>query len=443
MSLFVWTKSKIPRWLTIFTLIIAGEAIFGLPFNVTRFFRPTLLNVFNLTHTELGDAFAIYGVMAMLAYFPGGIIADRFSPKKLMALSLLLTGIGGLYMAQIPGVMGFSILFGFWGITTILLFWAAMIKATRDWGGSSKQGFAFGILDGGRGLVAAVFASVGVWILSQILPAEPTDATVSESLNALQSVIYYYTLMTFAAAVLVLLVIPESPKSNATTASTPILEGIRKVLGNSVVWLQAIIVVCAYCGYKGLDFYGLYAIEVLDMNEVSSANFVSNAAYFRVGAAIAAGFLVDRFSGRKVIGYMFLLLFISYLLLGVLIPSDVTIGLIYGNLFITFIGVYGIRGVYFALIEETKIDKSLTGKAVGIISVVGFTPDIFFASISGRILDASPGIQGFHHFFMLLALFAIIGLIAAFILSQVTPTTTQFPGDIPKDKILKNESGKS
>ena len=49
-------------------LIVAGEAVFGLPFHVARFFRPTVLVVFGLTNTELGAVQAVYGVVAMLTY---------------------------------------------------------------------------------------------------------------------------------------------------------------------------------------------------------------------------------------------------------------------------------------------------------------------------------------------------------------------------------------
>ena len=63
-------------------LIFAGEAVYALPFHITRFFRPTVLEVFNLTATELGAAQGVYGVVAMLAYFPGGPLADRFPDRK-------------------------------------------------------------------------------------------------------------------------------------------------------------------------------------------------------------------------------------------------------------------------------------------------------------------------------------------------------------------------
>lgn len=52
-------------------------------------------------------------------------------------------------MATIPGVLGMSIRFAYWGTTTVLLFWAAMIRTTREWGGALAQGRAFRILEGG------------------------------------------------------------------------------------------------------------------------------------------------------------------------------------------------------------------------------------------------------------------------------------------------------
>jgi len=93
--------------------------------------------------------------------------------------------------------------------------------------------------------------------------------------------------------------------------------------------------------------------------------------------------------------------------------------IIYANLVVTFIAVFAIRGVYFALLEETKISKNITGTAVGLISVIGFTPDVFFAAISGRLLDAAPGVEGHQHFFMLLAVISVAGMLATIMLARI------------------------
>ena len=408
-------KNKFSRWFVIFSLVFAGEMIFSLPFHVARFFRPTLLDVFNLTNTELGDIIAVYGITAMLAYFPGGALADRFSARKLMTLSLLATGLGGFWFAQIPGQTGLFFLFGYWGITTLFLFWAAMIKATRDWGGHLSQGKAFGILDGGRGLVAAGAATLAVLILSAFMSDSVENTSDTERQKALEAVIYFYTFMTIIAAVLTWLFITDTDKKNIPKKGN-IRKSIKEVLHKQVVWLQAIIVVCAYSAYKALDYYSLYGVDVLGMNEVDSAWFVSNASYIRAVSAIAAGFIVDRLSASKVISFLFGILVISYVLLSILKPDEHMVTVIISNIIITFIAVYALRGVYFALLEETKVSGKLTGTAVGLISVIGYTPDAFFNSLAGRILDASPGLKGYQHFYLVLAVFSVVGLLATLLL---------------------------
>lgn len=410
-------SSPMSRWLTIFSLVFAGEMIFSLPFHVARFFRPTMLNVFQLSNTELGDSISVYGIMAMLAYFPGGAIADRYSARKLMTISLVATGLGGLFFAKIPTQLGLSVLFGYWGITTIFLFWAAMIKATRDWGGHLSQGKAFGILDGGRGLVAAGAATLAVFILSSLMPENIENTSDIERRKALEAVIYLYTFLTIGAAVLVWFLIGDSNnKTNIERRS--FRKKIAGVLRNRAVWLQAIIVICAYSAFKGLDYYSLYAVDLLGMNEVDAAYFVSGASYIRAVSAIAAGLLVDRFSASSIISWLFGLLIAGYIILSFITPDANVFIIVFTDIIITFVAVYGLRGVYFALLEETRVSGNLTGTAVGLISVVGYAPDAFFNSIAGRLLDANPGLKGHQHFYMMLTLFAVIGLLATIILAH-------------------------
>ena len=403
------------KWTIIFSLILAGEIIFGLPFHITRFFRPTFLEVFQINNVQLGGAVAIYGVTALLSYFPSGVIADRFSARKLMSFSLLATALGGIYLTTIPGQTGLSILFGFWGVTSILLFWSAMLRATREWGGELAQGKAFGLLDGGRGLVAAGIATIGVFFLSALLPGNWESITPEQRIQALTTIIWFYTFLTFGAAVLIWLIIPDTNKKSLRTNP---FEGIKHVLSRRSTWLQAIVVVCAYCGYKGLDFYAQYGMLVLEMDEVEASRFVSNASYLRPVGAIGAGFLADRFRTKNILTVTFLMAILIYLILALVVPAANGPFIIMANLVISFLAVFALRGVYFALFEETKVPKNQTGTTVGLISLVGFTPDIFFYPIAGRIIDNSSGIAGYHQFYGLLAGLALAGFFATVFLSS-------------------------
>lgn len=397
----------VARVLLILILVLAGEVIFSLPFHTARFFRPTLLEVFGFTNTQLGDAFAVYGVAAMLSYFPGGVIADRFSARALIGFSLVATATGGLYMATFPGVVGIALLYGYWGITSILLFWAALIRATREWGGRASQGKAFGILEGGRGLAAAGLAIIAVAVLGLYLPGDTNLADPVQRQAGFRAVILFYSAVTCAIGVLAWLVLPTLPP--AASAPRSPLTGMGEALRRPQAWAIAGIIICAYCGYKGFDNYSLYAVQVLGMNEVEGARFTAYLTYLRPIAAIVAGLLADRFSATRTIGASFLALVGSYAILSFAEPTA-RLDLIHANIFVSMFAVFALRACYFALLQETRTPKHLTGTTVGMVSFIGYTPEIFFAPITGRILDAAPGLPGFQHYFAFLAAVAAAGL---------------------------------
>lgn len=398
------------RILQISVLIIAGEMVFSLPFHTARFFRPTLLDVFEYSNTQLGDIFAVYGVTAMVSYFPGGVIADMYSARTLISVSLLLTGLGGLYMATIPGPMGMALVYGYFGVTNILMFWAALLKATREWGGNLSQGKAFGILDGGRGFVASAVAVLGVALLASYMPDNADMATDAQRRAGFSALIVMYSLFTMSIALLTWLLIPAGNNTTAQTTLRGALHGAINALPRPIIWAQAGIIVCAYCGYKGLDNYSLYAVQVLGMDQVEGARFAAYAGYLRLPGAVAAGLLADRIQPSRALGLTFGLLTVVFGILFMAIPEGVWISIIYANVLVSFFAVYALRGIYFALIHETRTPKNLTGTTIGVVSFIGFTPEIFFGPITGRILDASPGVQGHQNYFLFLSVVALIGM---------------------------------
>ena len=419
------------RIIQIIVLIVAGEMIFSLPFHTARFFRPTFLDVFGFTNTNLGDMFAVYGITAMVAYFPGGVIADRYSARKLLTLSVVLTAIGGFYMATIPTGVSMALLYGYWGVTTILLFWAAVLKATREWGGNLSQGRAFGILDGGRGLVAAAFAVFAVAVMAGMLPADVESATSEEQRAAFRNVILLYSSATALVGLMTWFLLPDSETGPSSVSLAGSMNGAFEALGRPLVWAKAGIIICAYCGYKGLDNLSLYAVQVLGMNEVEGARLFAYASYLRPVAAVVAGILADRFVASRTIGIMFVILTISFGMLSIAVPTQGWLTIIYVNIIVSVFAVFAVRGIYYALLQETGTPPKITGTTVGIMSFVGYTPEIFFAPIAGRILDASPGIPGHQNYFLFLAAISLLGLAVVFYLvrtikrSTIAPTTVQ------------------
>jgi sugar phosphate permease len=401
-------------FLSITLLILSGEFVYMLPYVLARVFRPTFLEVFDLTNFELGSLFSVYGVVALLSYLYGGVLADQFLPRKLIALSLFLTAIGGLVMATYPSYLTLQILFGYWGFTTVFLFWGAMIKATRLWGGTMSQGQAFGFLDAGRGLVAASMGSVGVFIFSLILTSDIRSATLIERQEAFRYVIFFTSFMVALVGLLVFVYMKsEGEEKIKEMTSTSSFSNIKSVIKIPSVWLLMIIIMSAYVGYKLTDIYSLYASDVMLYDQIQAAEVGALQLYLRPIVCVIIGFLADKTSGTSwiIIGFVIMLLGAVIFASGI-VQSNMD-AIFFISLIIIAVGTYAARALYFAVFQEGKIPLAHMGTAVGIISVVGYTPDVFASPIMGYLLDTYPGITGHQYVFSMLVVFSVLGLLAS------------------------------
>ncbi len=331
-----------------------------------------------------------------------------------MATALWLTALGGFYLATKPNYMMLKVLYGYWGFTTIFLFWAAMIKATRIWGGVDSQGKAFGFLDGGRGLVGALFGSLGVLIFSFLLPDDVASSTEIQRSEAFVYVIRVTSVLIILIGFLVFffMKLPDKTAGEILIKKQSI-QNIKTVLKLPAVWLLMIIILCAYVGYKITDVFSLYAKEVMLYNEVDAAKTGTFLLFIRPVVGVLIGFLADRTRasiylvagfGVSIVGA---LLFASDLI----DPSMNFFFLL--SMFLVALGVYAVRVLYFAVMEEGNIPLALTGTAVGVMSFMGYTPDIFAGIMTGYLLDNSAGRVGHQHVFIMLAVFYLVGFIAS------------------------------
>lgn len=416
------TPSKAQRVLLMITLVAAAEAVFALPFVIARVFRPTMLEVFGITNLQLGTAFSVYGVLAMLSYFPGGPLADRFSARTMMAIALVSTAFGGIGLCTIPSMAGLMGLFGYWGLTTVLLFWAALIRATRQWGGENAQGAAYGILDGGRGVFAAVLASASVAVFAMLLPTDAASASLAEKTNALQWVIGGFTGLVFLSGLLVWCVIPSSSMSTDSPRSSMNVANIKTVLRMPPVWLNGLIVICAYANFKGSDDFSLLAKDVFHFDDVQAATVTTITFWVRPVAALLAGLLGDRIGNTRIISLSFVALCIGngFIASGMLDPS--LPWMLFASVTAVSAAVYGLRGVYFALVQEARVPMAVTGTAVGLVSVVGYTPDVFMGPLMGHLTDTYPGALGHQYLFAVLAAFGFVGWMATMIFGRLNRT---------------------
>ena len=387
--------------------MLAAESIYILPYVLARVFRPTFLDVFNLTNLELGGLFSIYGVVAFFSYLYGGVLADRYSPRKLLSISLIFTSLGGLVMMTYPSYFIMQLLFAYWGFTTVFIFWAPMLKATRAIGGVKMQGKTFSFLDGGRGVVASSIGLIGVLIFSILITEDVSSLTLSEKQEVFKYVIGASSLIVFIIGIVVYAYLRIELKDDEKIGNIKSLLELAKLKS---VWLISFIILCAYMGYKITDVYSLYASEVMLFDEINAARVGALQQYLRPIVCISIAFFTDKNGNINniLIGF-FVMMLGSILFASGLIKVSMNI-LFFISLIIVATGTYAIRGLYFSILKDGKIPYILSGTAIGLISIVGYSPDIFATPLYGYLLDNYPGIEGHQYVYLILFISSIVGI---------------------------------
>jgi len=409
--------------LTMVLLCLSGSIIYWLPFLSEVFWVP-MQDAFGFSKTQMGVLLSTFGFVSLLVYIPGGWLADRIAPRRLISVALALTAVGGFVFSTFPSFEVCVALHGLWGVTTGCIFWSALIKATRNWGTAKEQGRAFGILEGGRNFVDMVIATA---VLSVFAFRGAGDSALSE-----QIVFCALAALVLAFVVWVVMEDGKTPREDTREApSTFSIADTKKVLKLPIIWLLSIIIMAAYGGYWGVVYFTPYATETFELGSVLGGAVGTAKLWIAALVAVVAGFVADRIGSAKAVLGAFILMTSGFFVFAVLPGKPSLLPLLLINVAVISCAVYGLRGIYFSLLEQGGIPIAVTGTATGIISLIGYTPDIFLPTLGGMILDANPGADGYQNFFLFVATLSFIGLIAAYIVYRRVQCNPDAPPDKP------------
>ena len=393
-------------------LSISGGTIFMAPFLREIYYKP-MQEAMSLSNTEMGMLMAVFGTVGLLTYFPGGWLADRISCRKLVTTGMVTTGLSGLYFATFPTYTINLLLHAFWGFSITMVFWGAMIKVTRNWAPADEQGRAFGILETGRGLSEVLVNSTLLALF----------AWMGSTFAALSTVIVVFSLGNIGLGLATWFLIEDGRAPEHTEKKKVGLNEVIQVLKMPVVWLISIVILCAYVAYWGSYFFTPYASDVFLMSATMAGLLSVGRMWLKPFAALAAGFLADKFGITKTVAFSLAITAISFALFAMTPANPSILPLVIFNVAISAIFIFALRGVYFALLEEGGIPLALTGTAAGVASAIGFIPDIYMPVVGGFLLDGYEGVAGYRLLFGLVAIHAVIGFFAAILILRLHKKT--------------------
>ncbi|HIZ76093.1 MAG TPA: MFS transporter [Firmicutes bacterium] len=400
-------ERKVNRYLTLLVLALGAVSIYLLPYLRWTYYD-TLVEAVNLSNAQFAATMSIFGVTAMIFYAPGGYLADKLSLKKMLSFAFLSTGLLGLWYATFPGFVAQMLIFGLWGGIGTAFFWSAMMKVTRTLGSSEEQGRMFGLLEGSRGLVNVIIAFVALYFYGKM----------GESVGGMQGIIVAFSILCIISAVLAWIVIPNRVEGASDSIH---LKDVGTVLKIPAVWIIALIVMTCYSVYIGSTYLTPYMTEMLGLSATLAGAIAILRTYaLQCVAAPTGGAIADKIgSVTLVIGICFVII-VAALAGFVLLPASPSIVMIALVLMLLFCAaIFAMRGIYFAPMDECNVPKHLTGTAVGVISVIGFFPDVYMNAVAGTLMDAFPGAQGYKYLFIVMLAFAIVGTVASIVLSRM------------------------
>ncbi len=410
-------SSQVTKWMTLIIVAVAGGLITKLPYLRETYMAP-LQEATGATKTQLGLIMSAYGIVNFICYFPGGILADKFSSRKLIAFSCIGTAAAGFWYWTMPGFVGLVVIHAIFAITTVFTFWAAMVKSINNLGGPEEQGRLFGFLEGGRGLIGTVaaFGSVAVFNLAM------------DQMGGMKNAILYYSVLLLAAGVLAMIFMKDNKpvQSEKKEKGAFSKENVIAVSKMPTVWLCGALGVC---NYSALIFHGYitaYLSEAFHLSDALVANLSVVRTYFMmmVGAFVA-GIISDKVGSRiKFIQWVFVgMAVFATGYIAIPIGGSAAVALIVANFICFGLCLYSIKALYFSTIDEVFVPKQLAGTASGIISLVTYAPEIFLYTLSGSMVDKYVGtdtpLKGYTHCFIAMAVLSVIGFACGALLRKL------------------------
>lgn len=398
---------NVKKYLAILSLSLGAGAIYTMPY-IKYVFYDALIESMNITNQQLGFLLTLYSTSCILLYIPGGWVADRFSTRKILSISLFATGLLSFWFAFSLDYKTSIIIWLLFGFSTGFAYWAASIKAVRLVGDENEQGKMYGLFQGLEGLVLAVGSFISLGLYSRY----------NSSVESLKAVVMFYGFLNLFAAVSVFFLFKDNEGQTADghAMEKVNIKDIINILKRPQTWLVSIIVFSSYGLYSGQTYLTPYLTDVLGLTVVFSGFIAIFRTYIiRFLSSPLGGYVADKaksVSKTLIVGYILTILLLAGF---IVMPTGVQAGFTIGLMLVAAIITFAIYGIMWATVEEANIPRHLTGITVGIASIIGYLPDSFMHTLFGNWLD-NHGSKGYDYIFIFLIGLSAVGGLCSYLI---------------------------
>jgi nitrate/nitrite transporter NarK len=386
------------RWITLAIISFSGGVSFDLAY-LRYIYQIPMAKFMGFSNTEIGLIMSTFGIAAIILYAPSGVIADKFSHRKMITLAMIMTGLLGLLMSTYPPLWVMLCIQVAFAITTILMLWSVSIKAASLLGDHSEQGKIMGWMEGLRGVGVMSLAVFTMWAFSRFAPDDS---------NSLKTVILIYSVVYILLGILCWFFVSDAPQHSNTVKEEKKafqMRDILAVLRISTTWYCSMVIFGVFTIYAILSYSTNYLTEMYGMSLVAASymGIVINK-IFRAICGPLGGIITTYSKVKSPTRVIQLLSIVGVLALIALLatnsnPQSVAMGI--GLILLLGFTCYASRGLYWACPGEARTPNYIMGTTVGICSVIGFLPDVFVYPIVGHWQDTLPAAQAYRNMWLM------------------------------------------
>ncbi|CAK7013848.1 MULTISPECIES: MFS transporter [Fusobacterium] len=407
------TKSaNFKKWFTFVVLVIGGGTIFKLSSLKDAFYVP-MQEFMGLTHTQIGAALSVYGLVQTIGNFASIYISDRFSKRIMISFSLVCIGLIGIYISTFPGYGGILLAWGLLSFFGEVVYWPVLLKAIRLLGDETEQGRLFGFLEAGRGVVDTIvaFSALGIFALLG-----------KGSLALRGSILFYSGAVILTGIISYFLVeddkiaVADGEKVNKNKLAW---QGVVQAVKTPEIWVVSLTIASIYSVYCGLTYFIPFLKDIYGMpvTLIGAYGIVNQYGLKMVGGPVG-GMLVDKKFKSATKFLRVALIAAAVAMFGFILLPHETMNVYVGMVCTLGFGaiIFSMRAVFFAPIDEIKVPRHISGAAMSIACIFGYSPQMFAFALYGNMLDRHPGMAGYRMVFMTMIGFAIVGVVITTIL---------------------------
>ena len=407
------TKSaNFKKWFTFVVLVIEGGTIFKLSSLKDAFYVP-MQEFMGLTHTQIGAALSVYGLVQTIGNFASIYISDRFSKRIMISFSLVCIGLIGIYISTFPGYGGILLAWGLLSFFGEVVYWPVLLKAIRLLGDETEQGRLFGFLEAGRGVVDTIvaFSALGIFALLG-----------KGSLALRGSILFYSGAVILTGIISYFLVeddkiaVADGEKVNKNKLAW---QGVVQAVKTPEIWVVSLTIASIYSVYCGLTYFIPFLKDIYGMpvTLIGAYGIVNQYGLKMVGGPVG-GMLVDKKFKSATKFLRVALIAAAVAMFGFILLPHETMNVYVGMVCTLGFGaiIFSMRAVFFAPIDEIKVPRHISGAAMSIACIFGYSPQMFAFALYGNMLDRHPGMAGYRMVFMTMIGFAIVGVVITTIL---------------------------